>query len=141
FHKKTFLKPEVHRNAEFCSTCHKVSIPQELNHYKEFLRGQNHYDPFLLSGVSGHGARSFYYPDKAKQNCADCHMPLKEAKSGDFGAREFDRAAQPGKLLVHDHFFPGANTGLAHIRATDPATPADTKAGAVKAIAAEQAFL
>src|SRR5262249_29756670 len=26
-HKKTFLKPEIHRNPEFCSTCHKVSIP------------------------------------------------------------------------------------------------------------------
>jgi hypothetical protein len=34
FHKQTFLKP-VHRTAEFCSTCHKVSIPHELNHYKE----------------------------------------------------------------------------------------------------------
>ena len=56
FHKKTFLKP-LHKTAEFCSTCHKVSIPHELNHYKEFLRGQNHYDTFLLSGVSGHGAR------------------------------------------------------------------------------------
>src|SRR5207245_2591682 len=61
FHKKTFLKP-FHKTAEFCSTCHKVSIPMALNHYKEFLRGQNHYDSYLLSGVSGHGARSFYYP-------------------------------------------------------------------------------
>ncbi len=60
-HKKTFLKP-FHKTAEFCSTCHKVHLPSELNHYKEFLRGQNHYDTFLLSGVSGHGARSFYYP-------------------------------------------------------------------------------
>ena len=75
FHKKTFLKP-LHKTAEFCSTCHKVSIPLELNHYKEFLRGQNHYDTFLLSGVSGHGARSFYYPEKAKKNCTECHMPL-----------------------------------------------------------------
>ncbi|MBC8001712.1 MAG: hypothetical protein H7X97_03905, partial [Opitutaceae bacterium] len=43
FHKKTFLKP-LHKEAEFCSTCHKVSLPKDLNHYKEFLRGQNHYD-------------------------------------------------------------------------------------------------
>src|SRR6185436_2623987 len=75
FHKQTFLK-DFHRTAEFCSTCHKVSLPKELNNYKEFLRGQNHYDSYLLSGVSGHGARSFYYPDKAKSNCAECHMPL-----------------------------------------------------------------
>ena len=53
FHKKTFLKP-LHKTAEFCSACHKVHLPYEVNHYKEFLRGQNHYDPFLLSGVSGH---------------------------------------------------------------------------------------
>src|SRR4029077_12235876 len=48
FHKKTFLKP-FHRSAEFCSVCHKVSIPVELNHYKEFLRGQDHYNTYLLS--------------------------------------------------------------------------------------------
>ena len=65
FHKQTFLKP-LHRTAEFCSTCHKVHIPGALNHYKEFLRGQNHYDTFLLSGVSGHGARSFYYPPQGR---------------------------------------------------------------------------
>src|SRR6185369_8903500 len=33
FHKRTFLKP-LHKTAEFCSTCHKVSIPGELNKYK-----------------------------------------------------------------------------------------------------------
>src|SRR5206468_105992 len=86
FHKKMFLKP-FHRTAEFCSTCHKVSLPFALNGYKEFLRGQNHYDPFILSGL-GHGARSFYYPPEAKNRCADCHMPL--SPSGDFGARDFD---------------------------------------------------
>src|SRR5207245_3869054 len=107
FHKRTFLKPEVHRTAEFCSTCHKVSIPGELNHYKEFLRGQNHYDTYLLSGVSGHGARSFYYPPKAKENCATCHMPL--VPSRDFGARDFDGS---GVRTVHNHRFPGSNTGL-----------------------------
>ena len=58
FHKHEMLKP-FHKTAEFCSTCHKVSLPQEVTEYKEFLRGQNHYDSYLLSGVSGHGARSF----------------------------------------------------------------------------------
>jgi tetratricopeptide (TPR) repeat protein len=109
-HKKTFLK-DLHKSAEFCSTCHKVSLPYELNHYKEFLRGQNHYDTYLLSGVSGHGARSFYYPPEAKTNCNQCHMPLKE--SGDFGAKFFDGA---NKLSVHNHFFPAANTGIAWLR-------------------------
>lgn len=109
-HKKTFLKPE-HKTAEFCSTCHKVHLPYALNHYREFLRGQNHYDPYLLSGVSGHGARSFYYPDKAKENCAECHMPLKE--SNDFGAKLFAGAKD---LSIHNHLFPAANTGLAWLK-------------------------
>ena len=112
FHKATFLKP-LHKTAEYCSTCHKVSIPYELNHYKEFLRGQNHYDTYLLSGVSGHGARAFYYPDKAKTNCAQCHMPLQT--SNDFGAKFFD-PEKPNELKVHNHLFPAANTGIAHLR-------------------------
>jgi len=112
FHKKTFLKPFM-RTAEFCSTCHKVSLPRELNKYKEFLRGQNHYDTYLLSGVSGHGARSFYYPEKAVQNCSGCHMPLKESQ--DFGANFFS-PTNLGARFIHDHLFPAANTGIAHLR-------------------------
>jgi tetratricopeptide (TPR) repeat protein len=114
FHKKTFLKP-FHKTAEFCATCHKVSIPGELNDYKEFLRGQNHYDTYLLSGVSGHGVRSFYYPPEAKQNCAECHMPLKP--STDFGAQDFDGS---GVRKVHNHRFPGANTGLFALLQREP---------------------
>ncbi len=107
-HKKTFLKP-LHKTAEFCSTCHKVHLPKELNAYK-FLRGQNHYDSFLLSGVSGHGVSSFYYPKKAEVNCNGCHMPLMASK--DFGAGFFDKS---GVLKVHNHMFPSANTGIAHL--------------------------
>jgi tetratricopeptide (TPR) repeat protein len=114
FHKQTFLKP-FHKTAEFCAACHKVSLPAELNHYKEFLRGQNHYDTYLLSGVSGHGARSFYYPPQAKTNCAACHMPVQE--SSDFGAKDFDGS---GLRKVHNHRFPGANTGLFELLKADP---------------------
>jgi len=106
FHKKTFLKP-LHKQSEFCSVCHKVSLPLALNHYQEFTRGQNHYDTHHLSGVSGHGARAFYYPELAKPECSQCHMPL--VASNDFGAKDRDGTGIP---KVHDHFFPGANTGL-----------------------------
>lgn len=109
FHKNTFLKP-FHKKAEFCAACHKVHLPVELNDYK-WLRGQNHYDSFLLSGVSGHGITSFYYPKKAKENCAVCHMPL-EVSNNDFGAKLFDDS---GELKIHNHLFPAANTGLAHL--------------------------
>ena len=109
FHRRTFLKDDVHsESAEFCSVCHKVHLPGELNDYKEFLRGQNHYDSWLLSGVSGHGAQSFYYPESAERDCNGCHMPL--MPSDDFGAQSFDDS---GVLTVHDHMFPGANTGVA----------------------------
>ncbi|HTD65231.1 MAG TPA: multiheme c-type cytochrome [Candidatus Limnocylindria bacterium] len=112
FHKKTFLKP-VMKSAEFCSTCHKVSLPQELTKYKEFLRGQNHYDTYLLSGVSGHNARSFYYPEKAQANCNGCHMPLKPSE--DFAANYFNPTNTTTRF-IHDHLFPAANTGVAAIR-------------------------
>jgi tetratricopeptide (TPR) repeat protein len=111
FHKKTFLKP-LHKTAEFCAACHKVHLPQELNHYK-FLRGQNHYDTYLLSGVSGHGVASFYYPPKAVHNCSECHMPL--MASEDFGAAYFEEDPLEdlfGELAVHDHQFPSANTAV-----------------------------
>jgi len=114
FHRRTFLKP-VHRTTEFCSTCHKVHIPSEVTKYKDFLRGQNHYDPFLLSAASGHGARSFYYPPLAQRNCAGCHMPLRP--SGDFGARIFEGA---DALSIHNHLFPAANTALPFMRRDQP---------------------
>lgn len=109
FHKKTFLKP-LHKTPEFCATCHKVHLPPELNAYK-WLRGQNHYDSFLLSGVSGHGVASFYYPPKAETGCNGCHMPLKE--STDFAAKDYDGS---GRLTVHDHQFPSANTAIPHLK-------------------------
>jgi tetratricopeptide (TPR) repeat protein len=111
FHKKTFLK-DFHKTSEFCSACHKVHLPYALNHYKDFLRGQNHYDSWLLSGVSGHGSRSFYYPDQAQKTCAGCHMPLEESE--DFGAKQF--AGPDSKFSIHDHTFASGNTGLPFLR-------------------------
>ena len=104
-HKRSFLKP-LHRTAEFCGACHKVHLPGELNDYK-WLRGQNHYDTFLLSGVSGHGAQSFYYPERAEANCNGCHM--KPVPSADIAA-DFD--ATVGELAIRGHQFPAANTAL-----------------------------
>ncbi len=106
FHKRTFLKP-LHESPEFCGSCHKVHLPREVTQYKEWLRGQNHYDSYHLSGVSGHGVRSFYYPEKAEHNCNGCHMPL--VPSDDFAAKDF---AGDGSRTVHDHFFASANTGI-----------------------------
>src|SRR5208282_6651088 len=99
-HRRVFLKPFMRQQtAEFCSSCHKVHLDVPVNHYRWF-RGFNEYDNWQASGVSGEGARSFYYPPKPQQ-CADCHMPLE--RSNDMGNVD-------GK--VHSHRFPGANTAL-----------------------------
>jgi Tfp pilus assembly protein PilF len=99
-HRRVFLKPFMrNQTAEFCSACHKVHLDVPVNHYR-WIRGFNEYDNWQASGVSGQGARSFYYPPKP-QSCADCHMPLE--RSNDFGNIA-------GK--VHSHRFPAANTAL-----------------------------
>lgn len=107
FHKATFLKPEVHRSAEFCSTCHKVFLPEELNDYK-WLPGQNHYDSWRLSGRSGHGIQAWHWPKEAATDCNGCHMPLQA--SADPGAKP--RGAD-GSILLKGHLFPGGNTATA----------------------------
>src|SRR5271166_802949 len=99
-HRRVFLKPFMKtQTAEFCSTCHKVHLDVPVNHYRWF-RGFNEYDNWQASGVSGQGARSFYYPPKPQQ-CADCHMPAEASK---------DAGNVNG--FVHSHRFPGANTAL-----------------------------
>ncbi|MCB1052730.1 MAG: tetratricopeptide repeat protein [Acidobacteria bacterium] len=109
YHKTTMLRP-IHKTANFCGSCHKVHIPKELNHYR-WLRGQNHFDPFLLSGVSGHGIDAFYYPEKAQADCSGCHMPT--FKSEEFGAKA--RGPQ-GEMMLKSHQFPAANTGLGALK-------------------------
>ena len=112
FHKKTFLKPFM-RTAEFCSTCHKVSIPGELNHYKEFLRGQNHYDTLSAQRRFRPRRAQLLLPGEGGDQCAGCHMPLQASQ--DFGANFFNPTNASARY-IHDHLFPAANTGIAHLR-------------------------
>jgi len=66
-HKKVFMKPFVRKDtAQFCSSCHKVHLDVPVNNYRWF-RGFNEYDNWQASGVSGQGARSFYYPPKPQK--------------------------------------------------------------------------
>ncbi len=99
-HRRTFLKPFMReQTAEFCSSCHKVHLDVPVNKYR-WVRGFNEYDNWQASGVSGQGARSFYYPTNPMM-CADCHMPLLPSK---------DEGNING--FVHSHRFPGANTAV-----------------------------
>ncbi len=101
-HRNAFLKP-FHKRPDlvsgFCSTCHKVHLDVPVNNYR-WIRAFNEYDNWQASGVSGQGARSFYYPPKPQQ-CADCHMPL--VPSEDFGSLNG---------FVHSHRFAAANTAV-----------------------------
>ena len=100
-HRRTFLKPFFRGtySPEFCSSCHKVHLDVPVNSYR-WIRGFNEYDNWQASGVSGEGARSFYYPPEAK-NCVDCHMP--KVASEDAGAKEG---------MIRSHRFAAANTAL-----------------------------
>ena len=99
-HRQAFLKPlHTGDSSAFCSTCHKVHLDRPVNDYR-WLRGFNSYDNWQASGVSGEGARSFYYPDTPK-TCADCHMAPVAGE---------DPAARNG--LIRSHRFAAANTAL-----------------------------
>jgi tetratricopeptide (TPR) repeat protein len=102
-HRRTFMKPFMRLDSsEFCSSCHKVHLDVPVNNYR-WMRGFNDYDNWQASGVSGQGARSFYYPPKTS-TCSDCHMPLVPSK--DFGSRDG---------MVHSHRFAAANTAVSYV--------------------------
>src|SRR5260370_31925256 len=69
------------------------------NDYR-WIGGLNEYENREARGVSGQGARAFYYP-KTRMNCADCHMPQVPSRD-DGNVNGF----------VHSHRFPGANTAV-----------------------------
>jgi Flp pilus assembly protein TadD len=100
-HRRTFMKPFMRLDSsEYCAACHKVHLDVPVNGYR-WIRGFNEYDNWQASGVSGQGARSFYYPDQPS-TCVDCHMPRVPS-------------ADPGRHadgMVHSHRFPGANTAV-----------------------------
>ena len=98
-HRRTFLKPFMRESANFCASCHKTHLDVPVNHYR-WIRGFDDYDNWQASGVSGEGARSFYYPTKSSR-CADCHMPL---------VASHDAGNIHGQ--VHSHRFPAANTAV-----------------------------
>ncbi len=94
---KPFMRED---SAEYCAACHKVHLDVPVNNYRWF-RGFNDYDNWQASGVSGQGARSFYYPAKTS-TCVDCHM----AEGGLHGPGRHE----DGK--VHSHRFAAANTAV-----------------------------
>ena len=89
-------------SAEFCASCHKVAILPEVNGYR-WKRGQNQYDSWHQSGISGNSIRTFYLPKESK-DCISCHMPK---------VRSNDRGGENG--WVRSHRFASANTALSYL--------------------------
>jgi Flp pilus assembly protein TadD len=106
-HRRTFMKAFMRQDsAEFCSTCHKVHLDQPVNNYRWF-RGFDEYDNWQASGVSGQGARSFYYPAESA-TCGKCHMQMVPSQDpGNHGG------------MVHSHRFAAANTAVATVNHDD----------------------
>lgn len=103
-HKRQMLKP-FFREAEFCATCHKVSLQEPVNNYR-WLRGQDEFDNWDDSGVSLNASRTFYLPPK-RRVCQDCHMPPEPATLGDVAAKNG---------MVRSHRFLAVNTALPYLR-------------------------
>jgi tetratricopeptide (TPR) repeat protein len=99
------LRPALMSESLFCAACHKVGLGPEVTGVP-WLRGQNDYDAWHASAVSGNGAPSVYRAAESKR-CQDCHMPLEPAVRG-------DAAAKNG--MIRSHRFLGANTALPHLR-------------------------
>lgn len=100
-------KPEPHgaslsspylSSDEFCATCHKVSVPPQVNDYR-WKRGQNHYDDWYGTAFSGKHPRAFY--SRAEENCISCHM--QKVPSQDAGNDDG---------YIKNHRFAAANTAL-----------------------------
>ncbi|MEM6773044.1 MAG: multiheme c-type cytochrome, partial [Bacteroidota bacterium] len=88
-------------NDQFCTSCHKVSVPPAVNDYR-WKRGQDQYDAWYESAFSGKHPRAFYRRDQ--QNCISCHMPATPST---------DQGNDDG--FVKSHRFAAANTALPYL--------------------------
>jgi tetratricopeptide (TPR) repeat protein len=98
--------------ARLCGGCHKVGLTEEVTGF-HWQRGQDDYDAWNDSAISGHGPGAPRRPDAARR-CQDCHMPFEPAVLGDLAAH-----ASPGgggEAVIRSHRFLGANSALAHLR-------------------------
>lgn len=78
------LDPETHRRAWTtpatsgevgvlaCAACHKSHLDAPVNGHR-WVQYMNDYDQWQASSVSGHGGRSFHFPEEPR-TCVGCHM-------------------------------------------------------------------
>jgi tetratricopeptide (TPR) repeat protein len=98
-HSKAVMQP-IYQTAEFCSACHKASLPPMLNDYK-WIRAFTTYDEWQNSKFSGRNPLRFYSADYT--TCQGCHMKREAIGLPDPGAKH-------GTLASHR--WPAGNTAV-----------------------------
>jgi len=99
-HVKAVMKDFYH-SSEFCSVCHKASIPRMLNGYK-WQRAFSVYDEWQQSSWARESVLPFY-SKPTTSTCQTCHMERAAISAGDYGGPD-------GKLSSHRWL--GANTAI-----------------------------
>ncbi len=98
-HKRAMMRPLL-KQPEFCASCHKSQVPQELNNYK-FLRAFAVGDELQMSSFSKESPHPFYV--RNKETCNTCHM-------ADVKTKYFDASAKDG--TISSHRWAAANTAI-----------------------------
>ncbi len=98
-HKRAMMR-DVLKKPEFCGSCHKSQVPQELNDYK-FLRAFAVADELQQSSFSKESPHPFYV--RNKETCNTCHMQ-------DVPTKYFDVSAKDG--TISSHRWAAANTAI-----------------------------
>jgi Tfp pilus assembly protein PilF len=70
-HQRAFLKPDLHRSSEFCSSCHRQSLTLAQNHYR-FVRGPDEYGEWARGPASARSARTA--DSRPARTCQECHF-------------------------------------------------------------------
>lgn len=83
-HSQAVMK-DLYRTPEFCASCHKANLPNQLNGYK-FLRAFTTYDEWQNSKFSQRNPLSFYSADFT--TCQKCHMMRVPGEAGEYGAKK-----------------------------------------------------
>jgi Tfp pilus assembly protein PilF/nitrate/TMAO reductase-like tetraheme cytochrome c subunit len=100
-HRRAMMRPLL-KSPEFCASCHKSQVPQQLNDYK-FIRAFAVGDEYQMSSFSKESPHPFYVRDK--ETCNSCHMKKAPALKYDAVA-----AARDGQLAAHR--WAAANTAI-----------------------------
>ena len=104
-HSKAVMQ-DFYKTPEFCSSCHKAALPQQLNDYK-WQRAIFLSDEWQLSSFAKRSPLPFYVKDSVS-TCQTCHMTREKLASTGIESR--DAGAKDGSLVSHRWL--GANTLL-----------------------------